>query len=130
MPQARDGFGPCQLDLCADHEHERGCHYGRGTNRTGEQHEPSPVNGSPFSELPHQLLEIGPLPGSAWVEIESPAVKVDGGREVLRIAEAARLALDAHDLAVEAFGDAIGDRVLHEAEHAEEIWRWRASATA
>jgi hypothetical protein len=34
-------------------------------------------------------------------------VEVDRGREVRRIPEAAGLALDAHDLAVQAFGDAV-----------------------
>ena len=48
-------------------------------------------------------------------------MKVDGRREVRGVAEAAGFALDAHDLAIEPFGDAVGDRVLHEAEHAVEM---------
>ena len=48
-------------------------------------------------------------------------MEIDRRREVGRIAEAARLALDAHDLAVQALSDAVGDGMLHEAEHAVEM---------
>jgi len=48
-------------------------------------------------------------------------VEVDGCGEVRGVPEAARLALDAHDLAVQAFGDAVGDGMLHESEHAVEM---------
>jgi hypothetical protein len=38
-------------------------------------------------------------------------VEVDGGLEVVLVPETARAALDGHDLAVQALGDAVGDRV-------------------
>src|SRR5438128_5131885 len=58
-----------------------------------------------------------PLPGSAWVEIQAAIVKVDRGREVRRVAKATGFPFDAHDFAVETFGDAVRDRMLHESEH-------------
>ena len=62
-------------------------------------------------------------PELAWVEIQPSAVKIDGRREVRRVTEAAGLSLDAHDLdlAVQAFGDAVRDRVRDEAEDAVEV---------
>ena len=69
----------------------------------------------------YAVIQNEVLPGLAWVEIEAPAVKVDRRREVLRVAEARGRALDAHDLAVEAFGHAVGDRVLHEPQDAIEM---------
>ena len=48
-------------------------------------------------------------------------MEVDRRREVLRVAEAARFALDAHDLAAESFRDAGRDRVLDITEHAVEM---------
>ena len=74
---------------------------------------------SPRPSMPRTRASrlIRPVPGSAWVEVEAAAVEIDGRREILRVAEAARLPLDAHDLAVQSFGDAIRDRMLGEAEH-------------
>jgi hypothetical protein len=46
---------------------------------------------------------------SEWVEIESSAVKEDGGTEVVAVAEAPSGSLDPLDLGVEAFGDGVGD---------------------
>ena len=43
-------------------------------------------------------------------------MKVNGRREVRGVAEPARFAFDAHDLAVEPFGHASGDWVLDEPE--------------
>ena len=48
-------------------------------------------------------------------------MEIDRRREVRRVAEAAGLAFDAHDLAVETFGHAVRDRVLDEPEHAGEM---------
>src|SRR3954469_24330762 len=48
-------------------------------------------------------------------------MEIDRRREVRRVAEAASLSLDAHDLAVETFGDTVRDRMLHEAEDAVEM---------
>src|ERR1700676_343149 len=48
-------------------------------------------------------------------------MEIDRGREVRWVAEATRFAFDAHDLAVEAFGHAVGDWVLDEPEHAGEM---------
>ena len=48
-------------------------------------------------------------------------MKVDRRREVRGVAETARFAFDAHDLAVEPFGHAVGDRVLDEPEHPVEV---------
>jgi hypothetical protein len=45
----------------------------------------------------------------------------NGHCEVGRVAEAAGLPFNVHDLAVEPFGHAVGDRVLDEAEHAGEV---------
>lgn len=42
-------------------------------------------------------------------------MEVDRRGEVLRVAEATGLPLDAHDLAVQSFGHAVGDRMLDEA---------------
>src|SRR5829696_10409115 len=70
---------------------------------------------------PYFRVVSSPLPGSAWVEVESSTVEIDCGREVLRIAEAARLPFDAHDLAVQSLGHAVRDGMLHEAEHAIEM---------
>jgi hypothetical protein len=61
------------------------------------------------------------LSALAWVEIKASAMKIDSRREVRRVAEAARFAFDAHDLAVEPFGHAVGDRVLDEPEHTVEV---------
>ena len=51
----------------------------------------------------------------------APTVKVDGRREVLGVTEASGLALDAHDLAVEPLGHAVGDWVPHVAPLALEV---------
>ena len=48
-------------------------------------------------------------------------MEIDRRREVRRVAEATSFSLDAHDLAVETLGDAVRDRVLHEAEDAIEV---------
>src|SRR5581483_11681180 len=67
------------------------------------------------------LEECRVLPASAWVEVEASAVEVDGRREVLRVTKAASFPLDAHDFAVQAFGDAVGDGVPNKAKHAREM---------
>jgi len=67
------------------------------------------------------LFGLPPLRGSAGVKVESSAMKVDGRREVRRVAKATGLALDAHDPAIDAFGHAVGNRVLGKAEHAFEM---------
>src|SRR2546428_11616025 len=51
------------------------------------------------------------LPGSAWVKIQSSTEEVDGGLEVLLVSVATGPPLDGHDLAVQPFGHAVGDRV-------------------
>jgi hypothetical protein len=43
-------------------------------------------------------------------------VEVDRDREVIGVADAAGLALDAHDRAVEPFGHAVADRVQNSVE--------------
>jgi hypothetical protein len=73
------------------------------------------------SDAAERQKKIRPLPESAWVEVEPAAVEVDRRGEVLSVAEARGFPLDAHDLAVQAFGDAISDRVLHEAQDAIEM---------
>ena len=63
------------------------------------------------------VLKNEVLPGFPWVprssvfriEVQAAAEEVDGGLEVLPVPVAARPALDGHDLAVEAFGRAVGD---------------------
>src|SRR6058998_3156116 len=56
-------------------------------------------------------LPFSVLPGSAWVKVQSSTEEVDGGLEVLLVSVAAGPSLDGHDLAVQAFGHAVGDRV-------------------
>jgi len=46
-----------------------------------------------------------------WGEIESIAVKVDGGLEVRLVSITADATLDRHDFAVHPFGDGLGDSV-------------------
>jgi len=57
--------------------------------------------------------EFSALPGfpwgTLWIEVQATAEEVDGGLEVLPIPVTASPALDGHDLAVEAFGRAVGD---------------------
>ena len=48
-------------------------------------------------------------------------MKVDRRREVIGIAKPARLALDTHDLAVQTFGHAVGDRLSHVAQHTVQV---------
>jgi hypothetical protein len=48
-------------------------------------------------------------------------MKVDSRREVRGVSETARFALDAHDLAIEPLGRAVGDRVLDEPEHTGDV---------
>ncbi len=52
------------------------------------------------------------LQGSAWVQIEPSAAKVDRRLEVLRVAEAAGHALDLLNLAVEPLAHRVGHRML------------------
>src|SRR3972149_8327707 len=52
------------------------------------------------------------LPGLAWVEIEPPAVEVDGRLEVLDVPESAGHALDLLNLAVESLAHRVGHRML------------------
>ena len=49
------------------------------------------------------------LPALAWVNIEAAAEEVGGGLEVFGVAVTAGPALDGHELAVDAFGDGVGD---------------------
>ena len=60
----------------------------------------------------YKKLKILALPGSAWVQIESAAVKVDRRLEVLGIAEAAGQALDLLNLAVKPLAHRVGDWML------------------
>src|SRR3990172_3344852 len=55
---------------------------------------------------------IKPLPGLAWVKIESPAVEVDGCLEILEVPEAAGHALDLLNLAIESLAHRVGHRML------------------
>ena len=48
-------------------------------------------------------------PGLLWVEIESSAVEEDCGFEVLSVTEAADASFDGHDLAVDSFGNCVGN---------------------
>src|SRR5215475_7565169 len=52
------------------------------------------------------------LPAFVWVEIESSTVRVDGGLEVLRVAEAAGRLLDPLDHRVDRLETRIGEAVL------------------
>src|SRR5690606_20828108 len=56
-------------------------------------------------------------PGLLWVKIESGAIEVDGGFEVVAISVAADAAFDGHDLAVDSFGDCRGNSVSAVADH-------------
>jgi|GEM_PF-1582689 len=49
--------------------------------------------------------------GLVWVEIESTAVEIDGGLEVLSVSVAADATFDRHDLAVHALGHRVCDSV-------------------
>ena len=51
------------------------------------------------------------LPESSWVKIKASTEEVDGSLEILLTPIAACLAFDRHDLAVEALGHSVGDRV-------------------
>src|SRR5262249_9506499 len=57
-------------------------------------------------------LRLLALPAFVWVEIESSTVKVDGGLEVLRVAEAAGRLLDPLDHRVDRLETRIGEAVL------------------
>ena len=59
-----------------------------------------------------ELLNFRVLPGILWVEAQAAAIEVDGGFEILDIPEIFRSSLDGHDLAVQALGHPVGDRVL------------------
>ena len=75
-------------------------------------------------------LHIWTLPGLAWVEIESSAMKVNRGLKVLRVAKPAGFPFDRHDLAVNALRGAIGDGVLTVAEDAGRMALQRRGASA
>ena len=48
---------------------------------------------------------------SGWQEVETAAVEVDGGLEVVSVAEASRGVLHPFDLGVEAFAQRVGNRM-------------------
>ena len=60
-------------------------------------------------------------PALARVKIQAAAVEINRSRKVRGIPEATGFALDTHDLAVEALGDTVHDRIFHESEHAAEM---------
>ena len=74
-----------------------------------------PLYAACFLPLPFFFMwtiELKALPGSAWVQIQSSTVKVNGCFEVLHVPEAARHALDLLNLTVEALAHCVGHRML------------------
>ena len=63
------------------------------------------------------------LPALVWVEVQSPTVEIDGGAEVLPIAEASSRVRDPLDLGVDAFTDSVRDPVDKIAEDVRKRWR-------
>ena len=72
-----------------------------------------PISSSPLLD-DHRISSqqhLVPSRIAPWVKIECSAIERDCCFEVLTIAKTARSALDGHDLAVDGFGNGVGDPV-------------------